>query len=175
MSLAVLLTAFGGVGIGLLAVIHQTLRIRAVRNSDVRTDFSPEESVPNREEFVATRIVAEVEAPMAADADLDELLARTKTAIKQGRIAMAEHAIKSHYVQIKKSTSPAGAQLVKLGDQLYHWRYKKGPVETVVVAKPYPPGAGKRVMGRVYESIPSPPRRDPAAPAQATDRPSRTR
>ncbi|NEJ10333.1 hypothetical protein GR238_33755 [Rhizobium leguminosarum] len=180
MSLAVFLTAMGGVAIGLLAVIHQTLRMRAVRNAEVRTDVVPEA-------LVADRVVAEMDDPAtAAIADLDELLASSRTAIRQARIELAERGIKTHYGPIKESTSRAAAQLVKLDNELYQVRIRAASGNTIEVSpemadrietamaarmggKFKPPRSGK---GVVHESLPSrPPRRDPAAPARATDRP----
>lgn len=176
MSLAVFLTAFGGVAIGFLAVIHQSLRMRAVRNAEVHTGVVPEE----------VAVAYQMDDQTAADADLDQLLAQTQTAIIQGRIEMAEYGIKTHSARIKKSKSPAAAELAKIESGLYRWRYKSGetiPLSEGVYAKandairarvqtksyPTKPGIGK---GLVYESAPSiPPRRNPASPAKATDLP----
>ncbi|ANL35318.1 hypothetical protein [Rhizobium phaseoli] len=183
MSLAVFLTALGGVVIGLLAVVHQTIRMRAVRNAEVRADVIPED-------FAADSVVAEMDVATADIAELDDKLrALTQAAVRQTRLRMAELGIEAHHGPIKKFSPKGGAHLVKIRDDLYQWRYRKASGATDPVIEEYTTREaaikaiveGKTVKlpvsliaeGLVFEHPPSiPPRRNPATPAQATDRPS---
>jgi len=191
MSLAVFLTAFGGVAISLLAVTHQTLRLRAVRNAEVHTDSAPEDFVDDKPSVV---FAGPHEAARAVEID-DAIHAFSQAAIEHGWVVIADEGIKKNHV---KSEIPGGGiasrgkgHLVKLADGSYEWRYRTPDGELVQISgefdslsaavgsasrQPAPLRGGGVASAVLSQGIHvRSQRRDPAAPARATDRPSKVR